>query len=85
MSIAALTADIVVLFNQQKVAVMAPAIAGMIAFHFLLLIFITFLVTANQRSSPGEPESRAQLRTGMAILLGLVALVTACVILWEAL
>jgi len=85
LSISAFTADIIVLFNQPKLAKMAFGVAGTIAFHFLFLVLITILVTANQRMRPDESRVYAGLRTGCAITLGLFSLVSSFVVLWEAL
>ena len=83
--ISAFTADIIVLLNQEKVAQMAPWAASTIAFHFLLLVWVTVLVTANQRMGPDQPETRAKRRTVQAIVLGFFALVSGFIILWGAL
>jgi len=83
--ISAFTADIIVLLNQEKVAQMAPWAAGTIAIHFFFLVWVTALVTANQRMRPDQAEVGAKRRTILAIVLGLFALVSGFVMLWEAL
>lgn len=85
LSISAFTADVVVLFNQQKLAEMNAKVAGAIVFHFLFLICIAALVAANRRAGPNEHEARARQRTVMTIVLGFFSLVSAFVVLWEAL
>jgi len=83
--ISAFTTDIVVLLNQRKVAQVAPWAAGTIAFHFLSLVWVTVLVTANQRMGPDQPETRAKRRTVQAIVLGFFTLVSGFIMLWGAL
>lgn len=83
--ISAFTADIIVLLNQEKVAQMAPWAAGTIAIHFFFLVWVTALVTANQRMGPDQAETDARRRTIQAIVLGFFALVSGFVMLWEAL
>ena len=83
--ISAFTADIIVLLNQEKVALMAPWAAGTIAIHFFFLVWVTALVTANQRMGPDQAETDAKRRTIQAIVLGFFALVSGFVMLWEAL
>jgi len=83
--ISAFTADIIVLLNEQKLSLVAPWTAGTIAIHFLLLVWVTALVTANQRMGPDQPETDAKRRTIQAIVLGFFALVSGLITLWEAL
>jgi len=83
--ISAFTADIIVLLNTQKLRLIAPWAAGTIAFHFFFLVWVTALVTANQRMGPDQPETGAKRRTILAIVLGFFALVSGFVMLWEAL
>jgi hypothetical protein len=82
--ISAFTADIIVLLNEQKLGLVAPWTAATIAFHFFL-VWVTALVTANQRMGPDQSEKDAKRRTVQAIVLGFLALVTGVVILWRAL
>lgn len=83
--ISAFTADIIVLFNEHKVPLMAPRIAATLALHFLLLVWIVVLVTANQRVVPNHSEVGVKRRTVQAIGLGFFALVSSLIALWEAL
>jgi hypothetical protein len=83
--ISAFTADIIVLLNEQKLGLVARWTAATIAFHFFFLVWVTALVTANQRMGPDQSEKDAKRRTVQAIVLGFLALVTGFVILWGAL
>jgi hypothetical protein len=103
--IAALTADIIAIFNAQQ-ALLAPSrIALVVAIHFLLLVIVVLLVTANQSMAPRQPDdaelhrgamwyswlwrswwySTSKRRIVLAVLAGLMTLVTSFIVLWEAL
>lgn len=77
--IAAFTADVIALFGLSAIQGVSPRVGGAIAIHFLILVVVTVLVTANQRTTPNDPEIHLRIRTITAIVLGLFALATSMI------